>query len=148
MTKIINIVKCTCPHCGNVHSSNKREINLIKQMVIGLFRVSTFLKEKNVTRAKKIHFKHLLTGDSMSMRFPDWHYLAPELLHRVTPTSRIWDFNFENIDKFFRGELSVTLRAWLLNGLVVDRSEVGTIDRVPNMSEFLDGDEYVVRYKK
>ena len=142
------IGKKSCPTCGQ--SINEREIVLFSEMVVALWDVWKWCREKGKTSFRTRDIKHLFKGTNASARFGDW-ILFGGLVYRPNtgPKKGYFCLNTERMQEFFAGRLPIPTQIWknpVTGELRMEKYK--TVNEVPHLKQYLYSDnEYVARYR-
>jgi hypothetical protein len=143
----MNNQKHRCPICGQI--IGERKITLFSGMVSALKRVFTWCNAQNKYEFQRKEVKHLFESDNEIARFGDW-ILFGGLVYRPAGKGKGWyGISKERVEKFFANQWEIPISLWKdsVTGEIT-KDEVGTIDRIPNLREFLDENrEFVAQYR-
>lgn len=136
-----------CPHCGQ--NIAEREIAIYRGLVLALWRVYNFVKERGEGyRFKRKEVKHLFNSESNTARFGDWIYFGGLVFK---DEKAAYGLNLERCQQFFMGSYKIPLRVWknpVTGQIRKNETEFVRIDMIPKLRELLNEEGlYEWRYR-
>lgn len=141
----VNKITCTC-QCGHVHTISERQVPLLAEMVNSLIRVYKWAKMKEKHEFKRKEIKHLFNTETESAHFGDLVYFGGIMYKEKRG---YWGINFSRMESFMAGEYEVPVEVWK-NPITknVRHGEYVTINKVPNVTKYLDeNEEFIATYR-
>lgn len=145
--KVVNIERC--PTCGQ--AINERSVSLTSTMVRALWQVYQHCRRTGRHEFDRHDIDPLIEKGTQYANFGYWKWWSSGMVY--TPEGKAsrghWGFNVERLDKFFSGDLQVYGRVWVKgkgNERIYKTDLPLYIDEIPDIREFMDGDDYVILY--
>lgn len=133
-----------CCMCGK--RTGQREVALFKGMVVELWKVLKWCEEKGRFEFKRKEINYLL-GQVGYARFGDWIYFGG-LVYKKGKGE--YGLNVERCNDFFSGKGQIPLSIWkdAKTKKIAEYGELGKINQVKGVVEFLDSDNlFVAKYR-
>lgn len=133
-----------CPVCGQVVSS--REIALYRGLIIALWRVYCFVKEKGKYTFTRKEVKHLFKNENDTARFGDLVFFGG-LLWKSGKAH--YGLNMDRCRDFFANELAIPTRIWKNPKTnEITKEDYKTLNQIPTILEKLNEEGfYVANYR-